>query len=117
MNGKIWSTRLMGGKPRCKGYRQATHGPGCQPGLYVSRRQKSKGEGADWQWDTKNVESLNSTFSGARQFNQNISSWNTSKVTDMDNTFTNAYEFNQPIQSWDVSKSILWCGVGICKKV
>ncbi|QJU05714.1 BspA family leucine-rich repeat surface protein [Candidatus Saccharibacteria bacterium oral taxon 955] len=63
-----------------------------------------KGEGADWQWDTKNVESLNSTFSGARQFNQNISSWNTSKVTDMDNTFTNAYEFNQPIQSWDVSK-------------
>ncbi|QHU91102.1 BspA family leucine-rich repeat surface protein [Candidatus Saccharibacteria bacterium oral taxon 955] len=72
---------------------------------YMFRDAKSlKGEGADWQWDTKNVESLNSTFSGARQFNQNISSWNTSKVTDMDNTFTNAYEFNQPIQSWDVSK-------------
>lgn len=72
---------------------------------YMFRDAKNlKGIGADWQWDTANVESLNSTFSGAHQFNQDISNWNTAKVTDMDNTFTNAYEFNQPIQKWDVSK-------------
>lgn len=72
---------------------------------YMFRDAKNlKGVGADWQWDTANVQSLNSTFSGARQFNQDISNWNTAKVTDMDNTFTNAYEFNQPIQKWDVSK-------------
>ena len=72
---------------------------------YMFRDAKNlKGTSADWQWDTANVQSLNSTFSGAHQFNQDVSNWNTTKVTDMNNTFTNAYEFNQPIQKWDVSK-------------
>ena len=72
---------------------------------YMFRDAKNlKGTSADWQWDTANVQSLDSTFSGAHQFNQDISNWNTAKVTNMNNTFTNAYEFNQPIQKWDVSK-------------
>lgn len=56
------------------------------------------------QWDTSNIFSMASTFTGASKFNQPIGIWNVSKVTDMDFMFGTAYQFNQPLNDWDVSK-------------
>merc|ERR1712139_688068 len=43
-------------------------------------------------------------FSGARNFNQDISKWDVSKVTKMTSMFFEATNFNQDISKWDVSK-------------
>lgn len=47
--------------------------------------------------------SLSSTFSGATNFNQDISGWDVSTITIMDNIFKNASSFNQNIGGWNVS--------------
>jgi surface protein len=43
-------------------------------------------------------------FTGASNFNQNISLWDVSKVENMASMFENASSFNQSIGGWDVSK-------------
>ena len=48
------------------------------------------------------VTSMNSTFSGASKFDQNISQWDVSNVTDMYAMFAGANTFNQDIGSWNV---------------
>ncbi|ADK69689.1 BspA family leucine-rich repeat surface protein [Mycoplasma mycoides subsp. mycoides] len=67
-------------------------------------------------WDTSNVEIMESMFEGAKKFNQDISKWNTSNVVNMSQMFKDAKSFNQNINtkysrdknkynmSWDVSK-------------
>lgn len=52
-------------------------------------------------WDTSNISNLSETFSGAENFNQDLSKWKTTKVTDMSATFYNAKKFNSPLNSWD----------------
>jgi surface protein len=49
---------------------------------------------------------MNGMFSGAKLFNQDLSSWNVSKVTDMDYMFFGALNFNQNISSWDVTNVV-----------
>lgn len=55
-------------------------------------------------WDTSNIESLMSTFSGAEKFNSDISGWNTSNVNDLNNFMTRAYMFQGDLSKWDTSK-------------
>jgi surface protein len=54
-------------------------------------------------WDVGNVTSMYAMFSGASNFNQDISSWNVSNVTTMQGMFEFNSNFNQDIGSWDVS--------------
>lgn len=54
-------------------------------------------------WDTSNVIDMSGCFSGAVNFNHNISNWNTSKVETMESMFEGAKAFNQPIGKWNVS--------------
>tara|TARA_B100000795_G_scaffold242704_1_gene206129 strand:- start:254 stop:2176 length:1923 start_codon:yes stop_codon:yes gene_type:complete len=54
-------------------------------------------------WDTSNVTNMRSMFYGARVFDQDISIWNTSSVTNMERMFNSASVFNQDIGSWDTS--------------
>ncbi len=54
--------------------------------------------------NTGAVTTLASMFSGARRFNQSLSSFNTSNVTSLSSTFASANSFNQDIAAWDVSK-------------
>jgi surface protein len=53
-------------------------------------------------WNTSAITSLNSMFTYARNFNEDISGWDTSRVTDMMQLFHTATSFNQPIGSWNV---------------
>jgi surface protein len=53
--------------------------------------------------DLRLVSSLNKMFSGAINFNTNISHWDVSSVTDMESMFEGAISFNQDLSLWDVS--------------
>jgi len=53
--------------------------------------------------DLSSVTSMNSMFSNATSFNQDISNWDVSSVTDMSGMFNGATSFNQPLSGWDVS--------------
>jgi surface protein len=55
-------------------------------------------------WDTSNVTSMYRMFRNASAFNQDIGSWNTSSVTTMLEMFENADAFNQDISSWDINQ-------------
>ncbi len=55
-------------------------------------------------WDTSNVTNMSAMFDGATSFNQNINIWNVSNVTNMRAMFFSADSFDQPIEQWDVSK-------------
>jgi surface protein len=57
----------------------------------------------DWGTKTGEVLDMDSMFSQASNFNQDISGWDVSKVTTMVNMFQLAILFNQDISSWDVS--------------
>ena len=43
---------------------------------------------------------MQSTFSQAFKFNQNINSWNTAAVTNMEEMFAYAYSFDHTVYSW-----------------
>ena len=58
-----------------------------------------------------NVTSLYLTFTGAINFNGDVSSWNTSNVTNMFGTFYLASSFNKPLNSWDVSNVTIMSGM------
>jgi len=54
-------------------------------------------------WDVSSVTSMRAMFRGAYAFNQDIGSWDVSGVVDMESMFSWAESFNQDIGSWDVS--------------
>ncbi len=54
-------------------------------------------------WDVSSVTSMFGMFSGASSFNQDIGSWDVSSVTSMFGMFSGASSFNQDIGSWNVS--------------
>jgi len=51
---------------------------------------------------------MESMFSGAISFNQDISPWNTSNVSNMRDMFTFTQAFNQPIGSWIHLMFLIW---------
>ena len=53
-------------------------------------------------WDVSNITNMSGMFSGATNFNQDISGWDVSNVTDMSGMFSGTL-FNQDLSSWDVS--------------
>ena len=54
-------------------------------------------------WDVSNVTIMANMFDLATAFNQDIGSWNTSNITNMDQIFRGAEVFNQDIGSWNTS--------------
>src|SRR5690606_31656479 len=54
-------------------------------------------------WDVSSVKIMNCMFEGTEKFNGDISKWYTSPVKDMSSMFFGAKRFNQDISSWDVS--------------
>jgi surface protein len=54
-------------------------------------------------WNTVSVTNMGGMFTSAANFNQNIGSWNTASVTDMSSMFFGASSFNQDIGSWNIS--------------
>jgi surface protein len=53
-------------------------------------------------WETSGVTYMNSLFSGASSFNEDIGAWDTSGVTSMVRMFYYASAFNQPLGDWEV---------------
>ena len=54
-------------------------------------------------WDVSSVQYMQSMFTNAAAFNQDISTWNVSAVTDMAGMFNQTTAFNQDISTWNVS--------------
>jgi surface protein len=54
-------------------------------------------------WNVGNVTTMRGMFSEASAFNQPIGNWNVINVTKMDFMFNKATAFNQQIGNWDVS--------------
>lgn len=55
-------------------------------------------------WNVSNVKNFFRAFQGATVFNQDIGGWNMSNATNLNATFELAKRFNQDISGWDVSK-------------
>ena len=55
------------------------------------------------KWDVSAVTSMGHMFSHASAFNQDLSNWHVSAVTDMASMFHLAKAFNQDLSQWDVS--------------
>jgi len=55
------------------------------------------------RWDTSHVTNMGAMFSNAKSFNKSIGYWDTSHVTEMWAMFSNATNFNQDISDWDTS--------------
>ena len=53
-------------------------------------------------WDVSSVTNMSRTFSGAKVFNGDISSWDVSSVTNMSFMFSGASNFDGDISSWEV---------------
>jgi len=58
------------------------------------------------KWNVENVTKMASTFKGAVNFNQALSTWNTGNVTTMPGMFNGCAVFNQDIGSWDLSQVV-----------
>ena len=56
------------------------------------------------RWDVSNVRFMQSMFRGATSFNQDISFWNVGTVAFMQDMFRGATSFRQDLSPWDVSK-------------
>lgn len=54
-------------------------------------------------WDVSSVTDMSYMFRGAKAFNQDLSRWDVSAVTDMSYMFRHASTFNQDISRWDLS--------------
>ena len=54
-------------------------------------------------WNTANVTTMSSMFSGALAFNQPIGTWNTGAVTNMSFLFDATNSFDQPIGTWNTA--------------
>lgn len=54
-------------------------------------------------WNTNTITNMNSMFSRAKLFNQNIGTWNTANVTDFSGMFSYASAFNQNISGWNTA--------------
>lgn len=54
-------------------------------------------------WDVSNVERMDYMFDNASSFNQDIGDWDVSNVNDMSGMFSGASSFNKDINAWDVS--------------
>lgn len=54
-------------------------------------------------WDVSNITDMSFMFSGASSFNKDISNWDVSEVTTMNSMFESATSFNQDIGMWNVS--------------
>ena len=63
-------------------------------------------EGDISQWNTSNVTSMDSMFSGTTKFNSDISNWDISNVITMDYMFANTKKFNQNISSWNLENIV-----------
>jgi surface protein len=57
-------------------------------------------------WDVSHVQNMNSMFSGADSFNEDIGGWDVSNVITMESMFHGTKSFNHPIGNWDVSRVI-----------
>ena len=55
-------------------------------------------------WETELATSMARMFEGASKFDQPIGRWTTTKVTNMDHMFHGALHFNQRIANWDTSR-------------
>ncbi|ACU78795.1 BspA family leucine-rich repeat surface protein [Mycoplasma mycoides] len=55
-------------------------------------------------WDTSNVENMESMFEGATKFNQDLERWDTKNVSNMAFMFREAATFNGKISTWNTSK-------------
>ena len=55
-------------------------------------------------WDTSSVSSINGMFWAATSFNQSISNWDTSIVSEMAYMFNGATSFSQNLSHWRVPK-------------
>lgn len=53
------------------------------------------------KWDTSNITNMNSLFSYAHNFNQDLQNWNVSNVQNMKAMFYGAKSFNQPLDRWN----------------
>lgn len=62
-------------------------------------------------WDTSRVTSMRYMFHRANAFNQDIGGWNTSSVISMGEMFRSASAFNQDIGGWDTSSVIKMGGM------
>ena len=60
--------------------------------------------GTPAKWDVSKVTTFESMFKGAEVFNSDISNWVTSAATSMNSMFSLALKFNQNLGAWDVSK-------------
>ena len=59
--------------------------------------------GSIQEWDVSAIASMRYMFSGASDFNQDLSKWDVSAVTDMRYMFYGASAFDQDLSNWDVS--------------
>lgn len=57
------------------------------------------------KWDVSEITSLEKTFKGCTNFNQDISEWNVEKVKSFKETFHSAEAFNIDLSTWDVRES------------
>ncbi|QVK04848.1 BspA family leucine-rich repeat surface protein [Mycoplasma mycoides] len=55
-------------------------------------------------WDTSNVEIMESMFEGATKFNQDLEQWDTKNVSNMAFMFREVTTFNGKISTWNTSK-------------
>lgn len=57
----------------------------------------------NWDWDVSAITNFRYLFSGAHEFNGDITGWDTSSATRMDRLFEFNRIFNQDISGWDVA--------------
>ena len=54
------------------------------------------------EWDVSLVSHMNYLFSGAREFNANISSWDVRSLQNTFHMFSGCYDFNQDLSAWNL---------------
>jgi len=55
-------------------------------------------------WNTSNVTSMSGMFYKTVRFNKPLNKWNVSRVTSMCGMFSGTHSFDKPLNKWDVSK-------------